>query len=398
MHAPRTSLHDMRRLHTSLADAPDALLAKVVAVVDALESRGVADDVIAPLRPRLAQLRPHRPLRFCRLLFMPLDPLIVPAPDWRPDHPTIPRSALQPIADTVREAMGSAAEPIDAMLSGCIADDDAAVASAGRILWPEAARILASAARASSALAPRVAILLGLTGKLRALFAEGDLGVAPRHEAVLPLVSAAAAQDSETLAMLLALVLAQMPDARPLLEEIATGLRPPGDETMRKAIEQALVVLADRLETRSGIETLVIGSSITEAAAHVRRIMELIGGLRLGTASARMRNMLQRLDTCCHLRFATALEAEVGTALQSLGAMPEAAAVAELEDIARGLRNLEMAARRIGSSETYGDLLRQAAALVEIGPLNLADRVRLVEILLGPDEALALLEPAAGGI
>jgi hypothetical protein len=405
MRASRTLPRDLRRLHSSLADAPDALLAKVVAVVDALDSRGVADDMIAPLRPRLAQLRPRRPLRFCRLLFMPLDPLIAPAPDWQPDHPTIPRSALLPIADTVRAALGSEAPTIDAMLSGCVAEDDTVAATAGtvaatagRILWPQAARILAATAQPSSPLTQRVAILLGFTGKLRAQFAEVELGVAPQREALLPLVSAAAAHDATTLAMLLALVLARMPDARPLLEDIATSLGPHGNETIHGAIEQALAVLLDRLESRSGIETLVIGSSIDQAGAEVRRIMALIEAAGLDAAGARMRSMTQRLDACCHLRFATALEAEFGPALQSLDAQPEPAAVARLENIARGLHNLEMEARRVGQSETYDELLHRAAALVENGALSLVDRVRLVEILVGPDEALALLDPAGTAI
>ena len=96
---------DVRELQRRLVRAHEAQIKRVVAMVDALPERGAADELIAPLRPRLAQLRPARPLRFCRLLFLPADPLIVPAPQWRPTSLTIPRTALDPLAVSVRDAM-----------------------------------------------------------------------------------------------------------------------------------------------------------------------------------------------------------------------------------------------------------------------------------------------------
>ena len=65
-------------------------------MVDAMPNRGAADQLIAPLRARLAHLRPPRPLRFARLLFLPLDPLIVPAARWRAAQPAIPRTVIPP--------------------------------------------------------------------------------------------------------------------------------------------------------------------------------------------------------------------------------------------------------------------------------------------------------------
>lgn len=394
MQADSALLHELRRLHHSLADAPDTMLAKVVAVVDALETRGAADDVIAPLRPRLTQLRPPRPLRFARLLFIPLDPLIVPASEWRQGSPTVPRSALQWLATTVREAIVDEALSIDAMLCDCLADDDAGAVAAGRILWPMAAGILAQPGPSSDMLASRVAMLLGMTERLQALFAEAEIGVTMRVESLLPMVAMAAAQGVDALAMLLALVLARLPEVRPLLLDISPSLGLRGDEIMREATDLALAVLVDRLEKRSGIEALVIGSSLGRAAAEVRRILVLLAGLETSSKDARLKSIGQRLDACCRLRFATALEAEFAAALQAVGDAPGRDALARLEDAARGLHNLESEARQIGSRETYDALLRQAAAMVRTGALGLIDRVRLVEILVGPDEALALLEPA----
>src|ERR1700682_2240745 len=88
----------IREVARSLAVARDEQILQVVAMVDAMPNRGAADQLIAPLRGRLALLRPPRPLRFARLLFLPLDPLIVPAGRWRPEQNTIPRNAIPSLA------------------------------------------------------------------------------------------------------------------------------------------------------------------------------------------------------------------------------------------------------------------------------------------------------------
>ncbi len=118
--AARTWLpqRELSALHNSLAQAQDSQITKLVAMVDAMQDRGVIDDLVAPFRTRLAQMRPARPLRFIRLLFTPLDPLIVPAPRWRPESPSIPRTALSAMAEAARATMGDQVAPIDRMIEG----------------------------------------------------------------------------------------------------------------------------------------------------------------------------------------------------------------------------------------------------------------------------------------
>src|SRR5689334_24255463 len=91
----RSPKAEIREVARGLASARDEQIMQVVAMVDAMPNRGPADQLIAPLRPRLARLRPPRPLRFARLLFLPLDPLIVPAARWRAEQPTIPRTVIR---------------------------------------------------------------------------------------------------------------------------------------------------------------------------------------------------------------------------------------------------------------------------------------------------------------
>jgi hypothetical protein len=136
----------LRELQHRLAGAQDGLIERIVAMVDALPERGAADRLIAPLRPRLAQLRPARPLRFCRLLFLPLDPLIVPGPKWRPMSLTIPRTVLEPLAVSVLDAMRpDARAAVEAVIAGRTTRDIETVRKAGALLWPAAGRILCAA-------------------------------------------------------------------------------------------------------------------------------------------------------------------------------------------------------------------------------------------------------------
>src|SRR5580704_264145 len=102
----RSSNPAIREVARGLAAARDEQILKAVAMVDAMPDRGAADQLIAPLRKRLAHLRPPRPLRFARLLFLPLDPLIVPAARWRIEQPTIPRSAIPSLAGALAVDLG----------------------------------------------------------------------------------------------------------------------------------------------------------------------------------------------------------------------------------------------------------------------------------------------------
>jgi hypothetical protein len=246
---PALPWHELRRLHHGLATAPDMQIAKVVAVVDALESRGAADEMIEPLRSRLPQLRLPRPLRFSRLLFMPLDVLIVPNPAWRRDASTIPRSVVAPVAVMVHNAMGGDAAAIEGAIKGRTTTHTRAVYDAGRTLWSAASSILAAATQpppnwAKTHLPPdcfvplarRLATLFAQTNTLDAMVAEADIGVSLRADLIAPLLSACS-QDASTLAMMVTLILARLPSVRGLLTPAARSLGRDQEAAMQTAIE-----------------------------------------------------------------------------------------------------------------------------------------------------------------
>lgn len=126
-------------LRAALAAAPDRALGRVVCLLDSLEARGAADAVLAAARPRLRALQPPRPLRFTRLLALPLEPALVANEAFTGAPGQIPRAALTPLSDAVRTAIGDAADALDAAALGRTMADAATVARLGARLWPLAA-------------------------------------------------------------------------------------------------------------------------------------------------------------------------------------------------------------------------------------------------------------------
>ncbi len=158
------------------------------------------------------------------------------------------------------------------------------------------------------------------------------------------------------------------------------------------ALRQARAAIAD-------LPTLLQRWSV---AGEVRRIATLLGGLLAEAGPAqrmRMEKLLQRLDASCVTRFTAGLSAEFIRPLEALNIEADDADIARLEVAARGLSELGAQARGTGSRETCATLLRQTVDIVKAitsgGALKLADRVRLVEILAGPEEAWALLQRQA---
>ena len=354
------------------------------------------------------KLRPARRLRFTRLLFAPLDPLIVPARHWQPGTPTIPRTVLEPLARTLRAALGPAAETVEAAIAGRTTADVAAVARAGGQLWPLAAGILADPPPpigwaetglkrdTYASLAHAVGAVLARLPRLRDLERDADNGIQPPVEAIRAILDGIAAETPQAQGMTVALLLARLPQAAPAVQRHADS-----NGMLCHAEGQAIAALIDSLDSAGAIESQVLGAELAEAASEVRRVAALLGVLEGDSPTPERRGRLlslsHRLDTACRAQFADGLASEFLAPLRKSQAA-EPVAQAALETTARRLRALETAGRRLGGSDTYDALLRQAAASVTGAgadeALGLIHKVRLVEILAGPEAALALLELA----
>jgi hypothetical protein len=407
----RSSNPLIREVSRGLAEARDAQILKVVAMVDAMPHRGAADQLIAPLRARLAQLRPPRPLRFARLLFLPLDPLIVQAARWRVDQPTIPRSAIPCIAAAVAANLGAVGRKIEAMIEGRSTADVAVVAEAGALLWRPAAEILATAEppadweatglgpQVHKPLAQRIGALLFQAERLHRWIGDAAQGLAPPEaHAVQAMLEGAIRRDADAQPMIIALLLARIPEVAPVLLRVATLIGQRGGVLMRHAGEQAADMLLDQLETPGGTEAHLGGHDLAEASVTVRRLTLLLGALQGESLSPDRRDRLvdvkERIKLGCQTLFTERLSTDLLDPLRAC--TPEAGLEAGwmLENAARGLRALETEARRTGGDKTYDVLLGRAAdAVREItvnGGLERVGGLRLMEIVAGPEVALAL--------
>jgi hypothetical protein len=399
----------IKALKGEIAGAPDPQILRIVATVDAMTARGSADALIAPLRQRLSMLRPPRPLRFARLLFHPLDPLIVPAQRWRPEEDSIPRTVLGAMADHARGAMPDEVRAIERETAGHTDADTDLVTRLGRSLWPSAAGVFRTAAVPdiwdTTGLAPAlyrpmadcIAALLEQAPSLDAICADTANGLLPANpEAVAAMLDRVAAANHAALPMMIELLLVRLPEAAGSVLALTSGAK---SAPLKAALDQAVDKVLRQMNLEGGTEDLICAGSLADAgmaANHIKALLaQLEGAANKPQRREQLRTIRQRLDASCKARFAAGLEAELLAPLRSLGVAPDRAAINNLEAAARNLRILELEARAIGSSATYDMLLRQATDVIKGSAvkerLAPVEQIRLVEFLAGPEVALTML-------
>ncbi len=388
-------------LQDHLLSAADARLRRVVAVVDALPVRGDADALIASLRPRLARLRPPRPITLTRLLFEPVEPLIVPTASWHAGSPAIPRSTLAVLGGDLAAALGSEAATLQARGAGRTMEDAATVAECGTVLWARAAKLLpgrppppdwASGTGLPEAAHAAIVVPLGTLlaegaalHRLPALTGQAAVAEAER------LLRQAGARGVAALAMMLALLLRRLPRAQRLLQladsiaigEVAGGTLPASERVMAFLLGDVRGAVAP-------------DAALPEAADQVRRSARMLEDLEAAACAAERPSRMQMVRAARQLLSAQCRERLVAAAEELSVPVQAPAGPADLvamEETARALRRLDAVGRRLGDAEVYDRALSGAAGrLVGDRLLPQNTRLRLAEILLGPDMALALLE------
>ncbi|MEA2745102.1 MAG: hypothetical protein QOG25_3473 [Acetobacteraceae bacterium] len=394
----------IRILNREIAQAPDERILRIVTLVDAMPVRGAADQLLAPLRQRLALLRPPRPLRLPRLIFHPLKPLIVAAAGWRIGQQAIPRTVIMPIANHVRLAMGAAGVAIETRMAGRTTADTELIVRLGCSLWPAAAKILTGSAIPETwaatqlgdniyrPLADIVAAVLAEAAALQTLCAETATGLLPpRLKVVEAILNRVARMNPGALPMMIALLLDSVPQAAGLLLPARTT-------TVQNAMNEAAEILLRQLSHEDGIEARIGKARLSDAGTATSRIVTLLTHLSdvatKYTPRDQLRMLRRRLDASCAARFASGLRDELLTPLRRLTIFPDPDQILALETAARGLRVLATEARSVGSGVAYDRLLSQAAAAIKDDAIRMAltDRLRLIEILASPAAALAMLD------
>ncbi len=393
----RSIPYDVRN---SLATARDEQLARVVAMVDAMPQRDAADALIAPLRQRLAQIRPSRPITFTRLMFLPADPIIVPGPRWRRGMAAVPRTALARLAGHVQQRLD--APTLARVASELAGGGDGAAARAGAVLWPASATALDAAPAPADWTAVTgipledyapIVRTVGAVLRRATLIDAACNALGPAADHALGELLAGLSDTPDVLAVILPVLLERHAHPDHVLNAVRASCPPDkrhsaADAAARSAIEAAGAVLI-QLET----------AELATAGQQFGRVASLLAGLdQLRPTGARQdeaAQMRRQADEACRDRLSKAIAQDLLEPLAAASAAPTDEEIDGLETVARDVRRLEGIGRQLGNPVSYGALLRQATMSLTDGasssPLPAADRVRLVELLSGPDAAWAML-------
>ena len=393
----------LRGLANDLRDASDSVVLRVTLAIDTLADRGSADKLLDGLRPRLTSLRPPRPHALSRVLFTPLDPVIVTTGSWRSGSLSIPRSVIAPITTLIRGRLPDAAA-IEAHIT--------AGEEPHPQLWKDAARILGEGALpeqwsqpaflAETGIKPKA--LQPLIGVIRLVFAHIEVlqYLSSEHEpaadVIRPLLLEAARSGPLNWGIVVALLFEHTPAPAALMEHVLALTR---GTAFASQLESSLQNVIGGVVEKLDRATPPSASTCDEALdAQARRAVRLTGFSALrgdmlsfaGGLASRRRQMAAE----CSAQLVSGLSGAAESCIPTgpLAPQDEQQSAERLEARLRALRRLDLAARPLGNAEGREQLLADAAAFYAGGRapdwLTRADRLRLCEILVGAEAALRL--------
>lgn len=424
-------------LLSGLAEANDDRLVRVVELLDRLPDRGAADRVLDPVRPRLAGLRPPRPLTLSRVLVLPFEDLLVDPAAARPDRKRVSRVSLRPLLHLTLDGLapGLARELDGLARAGDMRAADL-VLRVGARLWPEAERALRGRLAgpatggpdraADDVPAPELAGVVGLLAlgpelvpALWRLPPKPAVAYPPGTAAALaPVVAGARARGTETLLWLVELLAARSLGTAPVLDLVwdpGLALGPRDREACLRQLTRGCLAdmrhAADRLgreehrptgEVVDGLIELATGLDTLDGAA----VTGMVDRMLLRDVRVAASDVLAR-------RLHRALGDEIAAELDALAAPAGLGdtEVERLEHLARAVRQLAIAGTQLspgGGSEgllpSFRDTYRaRILARQPPGatggrvPRDLLEQMRVFEILFGADAAAQLLDEARGG-
>jgi hypothetical protein len=391
-------------LTANLNAASDENLLRIVAMIDRLPDRSKLDVLLADVRPRLAQLRPPRPVTLTRLLFLPLSGALIDQADWRRDAATIPRTALHLISQAIGELLGETWQSMAKALRSAVFSDIVIVENHGQPLWE-------GAARAAERISPgirwteagfepedfRVMVRLasGVWRHAGAIWNILRLGDAP--VSVDALREALAGPASESLPVYNAAfkTLLRSISNPSALAVLASGAMPPGtSEIVIEGLEEWINEALPLLPSYEAHEA-------TERAEELGKTIEALGLTPFFQIPRRKRQLsafFWRLEEHCRVMLLEILNDEILPALSPAEEPYSDATFGQLERQARIARRLEILGRHFGNDPSY-DVNQQrlirafVTARKDMSGLAITpvDLLRLGEILLGREKARSLL-------
>lgn len=385
---------EMRAMRRELASAPDAQVLQVLRLVDAMADRGQADALLAPLRERLRVLRPPRPLRLSRLLFLPLDPVIVPANAWRPEQALLPRNAILPLTELVRAGLPAQVEAVEQEITR----NTQAGPALGRLIWPQAGKLLRLAQpppswlnaglRAADFAPLAAATACCLENALTlAQLSDASLRASELNAALQAVLEAAQVSGPVAWGMQLTIMLQLFPRAE-APRRAATA--PRSDRAMRACAEGAQTQCLDWIEQSASIPGL---GDLTEAADAAHRQVSLLDAF-LGEPAHRKRAaaLAATLGASITAQIEAGIALRVQAKLAGIEKLRDPGTVlTQMEADLRALRRMDLDLKRLGGQAGTAQLRSASQAVLAAPGLTAMDRARLMEILAGAQEAAKLL-------
>lgn len=405
-------------LNRDMSSASDEQLLRVVGLIDTLDRRGTVDGLLAPVRARLALLRPPRPLTLGRLVVMPFEDLLVPSDEAWPDRCCFPREKLGWFVEQVPGALAPRQlEELRRLGAGRTMLEATTVRAIGEVLWP-AAGAAAIRCGEAPALAPDlrwqlavVAPLLTLAPTLLPLLWQlppRPMGPLDRQAADLLLgaVRAAVATGEQAVQSVLEILLVRSGSPLVVLEPLRHAEL--GVETRRRDAMLASLVrrrIADMRILASRLAGEGAGARRPSAAQLLRLVADLDALEGKWPLGGEERAALAGIREQASAGIGAGIEVAVGQEI--LGPLATLAQselsddeVERLEDCARNTRRLSIAGAKLGLAATpdamlggylpaVHDAIRQGGT-DQRSRKSLFEQLRVVEIMFGSDAAAHL--------
>ena len=382
-------------LTENLSGASDENLLRIVAMIDRQPDRNKLDDLLTDIRPRLARLRPPRPVTMTRLLFLPLSGALVNRNMWRQDPAAIPRAALKPIFELLRDLPGSHLQEAEEATQRAVFSDLAVVDQYGRSIWETATRLCekitpgtrwAEAGFMPEDFRTMMRLAAGVWRHAGPLWGVLRQGSAPVSADMLRTALRGPAGEGPDIfrAAFRTLLLASGNVAA--FTALASGMPPGISEIVTQSLEEWVEIALTKLAEQELIEA----TDRAEEIGKTLEAMSLTPFFQIPRRRQQLSSFFWRLEEHCREMLLEIIEEEILPALA-----PSAETYADerffaLEGYARAARRLEILGRHFGNDPGYDEIQQRlikafATAQKDQAQLGITtmDLARLEEILLG---------------
>lgn len=382
-------------LAANLGNASDENLLRIMAMIDRQPDRSQLDLLLTDIRPRLAQLRPPRPLTMMRLLFLPLSGALVDRAEWRQDPASIPRAALRPIFTLLRDLPHGPLTKVEAAPSQALFTDLDLVGRLGSPVWASSAhlceKVTPGSRWADAGFTPEdfrtmMRLAAGIWRHAGPIWGVLRQGAAPvSADALRTALSGPAGEGPDVFrAAFRTLLLASGNVAN--FTALTSGMAPGVSEIVIQALEEWIEAALPKLAEQDWIEA-------TNRAEEIGKTLEALGltpFFQIPRRRQQLSSFFWRLEEHSREVLLEIIDEEILPALNPSTEPYSDGRLLAAESHARAARRLEILGRHFGNDPVYGENRQRLAKAFDAAEkvksdlgITATDLARLREILLG---------------